>query len=286
MHDIVTRIGNSVIQHGNYNDRIYLMKLSRGDFPDIIDTLDTMAQDNGYSKIFAKVPRYAKDGFIKNGFIIEASIPNFYNGEQAFFMAKFFNEQRRQNEQSEEINKVLEEAQKRAADSKVIEPGTGFLYRICGAQDAPQMAQVYKRVFATYPFPIHDPGYILETMGKNVIYFGIWRQSKVVALSSAEMDPESGNAEMTDFATLPEYRGKGLSVFLLQLMESEVGKRQIKTAYTIARALSFGMNITFAKMGYKYSGTLINNTNICGRFESMNVWYKSLLELPDSSLCR
>ena len=39
-----------------------------------------------------------------------------------------------------------------------------------------------------------------------------------------------------------------------------------------------GMNITFAKHGYHYAGTLNNNTNICGRIESMNVWYKSLGE--------
>jgi putative beta-lysine N-acetyltransferase len=90
------------------------------------------------------------------------------------------------------------------------------------------------------------------------------------------MDIQSGNTEMTDFATLPEYRGKGLSAFLLRLMESEVKKRQIKTTYTIARAPSFGMNITFSKMGYSYSGTLINNTNIFGHFENMNVWYKLL----------
>ncbi|MDD4239137.1 MAG: putative beta-lysine N-acetyltransferase [Desulfotomaculaceae bacterium] len=283
MHDIITSIGNSLVQHGNYNDRIYLMKLSRGDFPDIIDTLDKMAQDNGYSKIFAKVPQYAKEGFIKNGFIIEANIPDFYNGEQAFFLAKFFNNQRRQNEKSEEINMVLEEAQKRATASEITEPGTGVLYRICGMPDAPQMVQVYKKVFETYPFPIHNPDYIVETMNENVIYFGIWRQSKIVALSSAEMDIESCNAEMTDFATLPGYRGKGLSSFLLQRMEAEMRKRQIKTAYTIARALSFGMNITFAKMGYRFSGTLINNTNISGRFESMNVWYKSLLTLPEKT---
>lgn len=153
MHDVITSIGNSVIQHGKYNDRIYLMKLSRGDFPGIIDTLDRLAQENGYSKIFAKVPQYAKDEFIKNGFIIEADINDFYNGETAFFLARFFNEQRRQNEKSEEMNKVLEEAQKRAVASEVTEPGTGFLYRICGMPDAPQMAQVYEKVFETYPFP-------------------------------------------------------------------------------------------------------------------------------------
>jgi hypothetical protein len=36
------------------------------------------------------------------------------------------------------------------------------------------------------------------------------------------------------------------------------------------------MNITFAKLGYRYGGRLINNTNISGSIESMNVWYKSL----------
>jgi hypothetical protein len=36
------------------------------------------------------------------------------------------------------------------------------------------------------------------------------------------------------------------------------------------------MNITFAKNGYEYAGTLKNNTNISGNIESMNVWYKHL----------
>ena len=54
-------------------------------------------------------------------------------------------------------------------------------------------------------------------------------------------------------------------------------KRQgMHTAYTIARSLSAGMNITFAKLGYVFAGTLTNNTNISGKIESMNVWYKLL----------
>jgi hypothetical protein len=44
----------------------------------------------------------------------------------------------------------------------------------------------------------------------------------------------------------------------------------------IARAPSFGMNITFARMGYSFAGRLINNTNIGGQFEDMNVWHKNL----------
>lgn len=90
------------------------------------------------------------------------------------------------------------------------------------------------------------------------------------------MDIEASNIEMTDFATLPEYRGNGLALYLLQKMEHEMRKRNMRIAYTIARAVSCGINIIFAKRRYKYSGTLLNNTNISGNFESMNVWYKFL----------
>ena len=48
------------------------------------------------------------------------------------------------------------------------------------------------------------------------------------------------------------------------------------TYFSIARSLSAAMNITFAKNGYRYGGTLGNNTNIAGRIESMNIWYKHL----------
>lgn len=274
MHDSITHIGSSEIQHGKYNNRIYLMKLAKGDFPDIINKLERMAQTNGYSKIFAKVPPYAKDVFINNGFIVEASIPNFYNYEQAFFLAKFFNEERTHNHQFEKTDMVLKEARKRATLSETITLGSDFIYKSCSKSDAIQMAEVYKRVFATYPFPIDDPDHIMKTMERNVLYFAIWHNSKIVALSAAEIDAEFSNAEMTDFATLPEYTGRGFATFLLQLMESELRKRQINTAYTISRALSFSMNITFARTGYKYCGTLLNNTNISGHFESMHVWYK------------
>jgi putative beta-lysine N-acetyltransferase len=81
---------------------------------------------------------------------------------------------------------------------------------------------------------------------------------------------------MTDFATLPEHRGENIALYLLDFMEKAMKKRGYKTAYTIARALSYGMNITFAKAAYKMGGTLINNTNICGKIESMNVWHKPI----------
>jgi hypothetical protein len=59
-------------------------------------------------------------------------------------------------------------------------------------------------------------------------------------------------------------------------MDDHAKEAGLRVAFTIARALSFGMNITFARRSYQYAGTLINNTQIAGSIESMNVWYKTL----------
>jgi putative beta-lysine N-acetyltransferase len=148
------------------------------------------------------------------------------------------------------------------------------------AKDTKEMAALYRQVFATYPFPIHDPEYLRKTMDNDVVYFGVWHDGMLVALSSCEIHSGISNAEMTDFAAMPDHRGQNLALHLLLCMETELKQRCIGVAYTIARAYSFGMNITFARAGYIFAGTLTNNTNIGGQIESMNVWYKPV-SLPD-----
>ncbi|MBC2723898.1 putative beta-lysine N-acetyltransferase [Desulfosporosinus sp.] len=278
MYDSITTLGNSNIQHGTYNDRIYLIKLSQADFPAIIPKLDSLASQKGYTKLFAKVPGYARDTFLENDYRIEASIPKFYNANQtAYFMGKYFSETRKQSQNLDLIKDVLIAARSKSKiETPIVLPSCNFIYRECHEADVLEMTELYKKIFKTYPFPIHDPDYIAETIKNNVTYFGIWHNQSLVALASAEMDLQASNVEMTDFATLPDFRDKGLSTFLLQTMGNYVQRKGIKTAYTIARSISYGMNTTFAKMGYFYSGTLINNTNISGSLECMNIWYHHL----------
>lgn len=276
MKDDVISIGNSILQHGKYNDRIYLMKLSKDDFPEILEKLDELASDKGYSKIIAKVPGFGKRAFSQKGYVVEASIPRFYRcSDDVYFMGKYFNESRMHEPESRKIKEILKTAELKAKGAKT-KPAQEFSYKVCDKSDASRMAKIYQTVFDTYPFPIHDPRYIMKGMDENFVYFSVLKNNRIVALSASEMDLASQNAEMTDFATLPEYRGNGFSTFLLQKMESEMKERDIKIAYTIARATSYSINVIFAKMGYNYSGTLLNNTNIAGKFEGMNVWFKFL----------
>ena len=280
MNDHITRIGTSLIQHGPCNDRIYLMKLTPEETDLVIPAVDALAEEHGYSKIFAKVPNAAKDLFNEAGYSIEAHIPRMYSGrEDGWFLARYPDQDRADpGEDAAAIRDVLEAAQETKPDAATCTIPDGYRIGEATPGDATALAALYQEVFASYPFPIHDPAYLRKTMDDNVRYFLIMDGDRVVAASSAEVDPVSRNAEMTDFATHPDVRGRGLCPVLLRHMEKEMLRAGICTVYTIARAAFYPITVTFARAGYRFGGTLINNTQICGHFESMNVWYRSLTE--------
>lgn len=283
MYDTIVKLGNSKIQHGPQNDRIYLMHLAKEDIPEILTELDFMACTCGYTKIFAKVPKTFSTYFLENGYVAEATVIGFYkNLEDCVFVSKFLSSKRSVQVDSVQNKKVLEVASSKQPNSTAelqlndYTLSDGFTFRKTTPNDAHKMAEVYSQVFDSYPFPVFNAEYIKETMNDNVVYFGIWNSDQLVALSSCEMGLDDKNVEMTDFAILPEYRGYKFSHFLLEQMEKEMKKKNISTAYTIARSNSFGMNSTFAKCGYNFGGTLVKNTQIGGKIEDMNVWFKSL----------
>jgi putative beta-lysine N-acetyltransferase len=279
-YDQTEKVGNSIINHGKYNNRIYLMKLDKKDFPNIISIMDDLAKSQGYTKIFAKIASSMKDEFINSGYTVEATIPGFYKeAEPVIFLGKYFTKERASEKDSNKIKEILNICGGRDISNKQIEINEKYQFEICKKSDIKEICKVYKKVFETYPFPIFDEEYIEKTMNENLIYFSIKDEEKIVSLASTEMDYISKSVEMTDFATLPEYRGNGFSVFLLSKMQEEMRQKNFHVAYTIARAVSYGMNITFSKLNYQFAGTLINNTNISGDLESMNIWYKILYAL-------
>ncbi|MGE4292092.1 MAG: putative beta-lysine N-acetyltransferase [Desulfovibrio sp.] len=282
--DRITQFGNSVVQHGPLNGRAYLMRLDPEDSPHIVSRLERLAEDNGYTKIFAKVPEGAANDFAEAGYRTEAVVPGFFNGEECgLFMGRYFAEWRRVPANAGELRRVLRTARENVrpcAENGLSRPEDrlpgGYRLRRLGPEHAEDMAALYSEVFSSYPFPIHEPDYLRETMADDVCYFAACCDGAPAALCSAEVDRDAGVAEMTDFATLPAHRGLGLAGHLLSRAERAMSALGLSTLYTIARAASYGMNITFARAGYDYSGILPNNTNISGGLESMNVWHKSL----------
>jgi putative beta-lysine N-acetyltransferase len=141
----------------------------------------------------------------------------------------------------------------------------------------PALVSIYRSVFETYPSPLTTADFIKSTMERDVIYRLALRNGDAIAAASADVHARHSNAELTDCATFPEARGQGLMQHILSALEEDLRARGIMTAYTLARAGSVGMNRVFFLLGYEFSGRLINNCDIFGQFEDMNIWVKRLL---------
>ena len=295
MADVLARVGSSLIQHGPESDRIYGMKMAEEDMPEILDELEAMGREAGYGKLFVKSRSRFHSEFEARGYIAEATVPHFYGlGEDGVFMGKFLDPQRATPSRPERVREVLRVAEEEgrtaapqpdsilSTEVSLAAPVPGMRIREATLADAEALAACYDQVFDSYPFPINDPLHLREEQEGGTRFFTAWEDEALVAASSMEAGGAPGAVEMTDFATLPSHRGRGLATHLLALMDRAARKTGQRVAYTIARAVSFGMNITFARRGYRFAGTLVNNTQISGDIESMNVWYK-LLSSPTTS---
>ena len=278
MPDALEHWGKTLVHHGPENDRIYLLKVHPEDMSGLRERVDALLEEKGYGKVIAKVPLGLSQPFLEAGYREEARIPGLYQGrEDGLFLVRYASRPGRDQEPfPEEVSRVRRRLDQDTGRSQRGDLQGAWVIRRAGEDDLPEMAQLYRQVFPSYPFPIDDPEYLRETMKGSVRYTGAWRSGRLLALASVEMDVGGQNAEMTDFATLPEGRGKGLALNLLKAGEEIARQEGLLTLYTIARAPSVGMNLTFKRAGYRFSGTLVHNTWIFGRIESMNVWYRPL----------
>lgn len=274
-NDRIDTIGGSTVQHGPYNDRLYLMDLNPEDYPAIVDSIDKICGDKGYSKSFVIVPQELSEAFLDSDYVEEARVPGFFGGGSAgLFLGKFFS-----GERAERPEKALGQFRRVMSFHRRIHPGRlprGFSFVRLRERNTKEMSKLYAEIFPDYPFPIDDPDFLARMMREKTLYFGIRRGERLAAVASAEINRRAGAAEMTDFVVLPEFRGRRLGIHLLRLLEQAALKRRLHTAYTIARLRSLGMNTVFLRSGYEFAGTLINNTRISTGIESMNVWYKRL----------
>jgi len=278
--DTVEKIGGATVQHGPKSNRIYLMKLGDAEPEALCATLDALALEKKYGKIFAKVPESCGQIFLTAGYQREAEVPGFFRGkETAWFLGKYFSPSRQIEENAAKHDSILQLAKcQRISQHKTAKNRCSI--RKCTPEDIEAMSALYRNVFPSYPFPIDDPEYLLNTMQDHVQYYAAEHDGVLVGLASAEMDPGQLNAEMTDFATRLDWRGQNLAQQLLAHMETAMRQQGVHTAYTIARSISPSMNIVFARRQYAYAGRLINNTHIGGHIESMNVWFKTLFIPP------
>lgn len=213
--------------------------------------------------------------FRESGFVVEGTIPGYFKGEDAYCVSYYLDTNRQISKQEQVENNILHDC--------VSSPGSfisgideNIFIRDANIKDIPQMITLFKEVFKTYPSPIFSASYLENILNTKTLFKVVDIEGKIISIASAEMDTLNLNAEITDCATYPGYRGKGLLTNLMYQLERTLKEKGFYTLYSLCRAIEPGINKALSKLQYRYTGRLINNCNICGGFEDMNIWIKRL----------
>ncbi len=257
-----------------YNRRIRVDDV-RGNIGLLIEFLEKEMQVHSYEKMIVKAREEQFMYFLKNGFILEGIVKNYFNGNKAFFMSKFMKDERRNSvywvKEDATVSSVLQLEKK-----EVMEKDASLNVTVAMPHHAERLADLYQDVFKLYPVPLHNPEFIREGIRNGTIFVFIEHGAQIISAASAEICTQYNNAELTDCATRTSFRKGGYMKHLLLKLEQELLDRNIFCAYTIARSLSYGMNAVFHQLGYQYGGRLANNCIIFDKVEDMNIWEKNL----------
>lgn len=255
------------------NGRLKVTAYRGPDWTALTGYLDRTASEAGLGKILFNVRESDGEVLAGFGYVKEGTIPAFFSGETALCFSRFVDPARAVSPYLAEEDRILAQIAKSSPSPAKPLPG-GFSLARLGPDDAGRLARLYARVFESYPTPLLDPAYIRSIIASHVVFCGVLAGGALVGAASAEVSEEHRNAELTDCATLPEYRGQGILTHLIEELEETMWRRGLGVLYSLARAGSYGMNAVLQRRGYEYRGRFLNNCHIGGRLEDMNLWVR------------
>ncbi|WP_297418175.1 putative beta-lysine N-acetyltransferase [Clostridium sp.] len=216
------------------------------------------------------------DTFINTGFILEGKIDGYFKGIDAFCMSYFISSDRKLCTNFSQKDLLVKDCQ--AIKNTYVHQANNPIYTIRNAtkDDIEELTKLFSTVFLTYPSPVYNKEYIKQTMNEKVLYKVAVYAGSIVSVASADMDKENLNAEITDCATYPAYRGKGILSNIIFSLERNLKAKGFLTLYSLSRAINPSINFILSKHNYHYTGRMVNNCNICGTFEDMNIWVKNI----------
>lgn len=250
----------------------------RGNVNSIIVELKQLMERLQFTKLIFFTKSEHWQLLLSNGFELEGIINGYFNGSDNYIMTHYQEAERRISTswiKEDEILQALQGKAGKAADNKVPDY---YCFRKGTLQDAKNLAELYGKVFQVYPTPMNKPDYVSKMMKGGTIFYVVENKNdnRLVSAASADLNQILHNAELTDCATLPEHRNYGFMKKLLLQLEGDLKAEGIYCAFSLARALSFGMNAALYQLGYQYNGRLTNNCYIFDKLEDMNVWVKDL----------
>ncbi len=266
-----------------YNQRLRVYGYEATDYDGLILKLRWLAEANGFDKIICMAHPHDWERFLRHGYVLEAILKYYHNGEDALVVSKFRSQERLTSANLMDEILQIEDILSSEATPKRHDPPRDYNVRLARRDDIGPLIELFQSIFKTYPTPLIHRSYLEYVFETESLFAVCEHGGEVVAAASAEMHPNVRSAELTDCATRTDARGKGLMSALLRLLEEELRQRKYVCAYTMARARSFGMNMVFYQLGYEFNGRLVNNCDIFGAYEDMNIWARDLRR-PDPTI--
>jgi putative beta-lysine N-acetyltransferase len=278
--DTLENINGATVHHGETHSRVYLMRAEKENWDALITKMEILAQEKKYDKILGRVPEDGKNVFQSKGYKVEAKIPGLYNGEKTgYFLADYLEEERSHCSEQElktiESVKTIALAANSSKEDSHFDLPSNLNVRKMNKNDLFAMVCLHEKAFKAYPFPINRADYLLELSERNHEFYGLFQGEELLVSAILKIHEKESNVEIVDFATHPNYKGQNLSYYLVQEIKKDIGRSGYKTIFSLVRATSYGLNITFSKHGFLLGGTLLNNTVIRDNMECMNVWYSN-----------
>lgn len=227
-------------------------------------------------KIIANCKEEYSEIFSDAGFKLEGKIDGYYKGKDAFCMCYFIGSEREICSNFSKKNLLVQDCLNLKNTFTRDNIHFDYSIRTANESDIKEMIKLFSTVFLTYPSPIYDEEYIRETMNKKILYKIAVYDGKIISAASADMDKENLNAEITDCATYPAYGGKGILSNIIYSLECDLKLKGFMTLYSLCRAINPSINYVLSKHNYTFTGRMVNNCNICGTFEDMNIWVKNI----------
>ncbi|SES21316.1 putative beta-lysine N-acetyltransferase [Salipaludibacillus aurantiacus] len=243
-----------------------------------IKKLKKLAFEKGCDKLIFYVRRHEQPLINPYATRYEGKIAGFFNGEDAHIYALFLHSGQYNTRLTQEEKNVfrLVKHKQGKGPSHCFKLPSGFFMRWAVPEDINQMVTLYKTVFKSYPTPMNDPAFIRKMMDDGVYFLVVEHDRRIVSACSAELLPEFKAAELSDCATYRKHRKKQLLSYQVAHLLPRVKDLGVRTIFSYSRSVSSGMNLVNAKHGFHFGGRMLRNSNICGRLENMNIWYKNL----------
>lgn len=263
-----------VVSDDEHSDRVRCDHADVDDGAALAIALEEQALESGRGRVVALVSEEVAEGLQEQAFEVEATIPGFYRGEEdCVVLGKALDDSRPTATTEAElalVEKVL------AAKGKPVAAPTDVQSRRAIVEDAPLIAELLGETFEQYPTPSNDPDYVADQIAAGAPFRLVEEDGEIIACASADLIRSAKTAELTDCATRPACRGRGVMRRILADLMKDLRQMGYPTAFTLARAKIPGVNVAFARLGFEMRGTMRQSCRIGEGLEDMNVWSRAL----------